>query len=269
MAPGFGPANRNGPLSGGSRATVLTTSERMIFTCRLRQFTLFPFRIAAGHKPASHRRRGGKAMAVFQPAYSDKKTGEVKRQGVWWYEFVYAGERIRESAKTTRKTIAIEAEKDHRKRLERAHAGLPSEQPDQRIRNVAAVLKEYETQYGVGHRPRRLVLVQGLSKHVSRHSGTTLLPDVTHSRLVQYIEQRRAENGGNRTINLELMTLSRAMGSTWKALWPKLRKLEENQDVGRALESEEERRILDAAVHQLLETDLPVPDDPYMDWDAE
>lgn len=34
-----------------------------------------------------------------------------KRGGVYWYEFVYAGQRIRESAKTSKKTIAIEAEK--------------------------------------------------------------------------------------------------------------------------------------------------------------
>jgi len=170
-----------------------------------------------------------------------------KRGGIWWYEFIYAGERIRESAKTTRKTVAIEAEKDHRKRLERAHAGLPTEQPDQRIRTVAAVLKDYQAQYGINHRKRCLVLVQGLSKHIFGHLGTTLLPDVTHARLVDYIEQRRAENGGNRTINLELMVLSRAVGSTWKALWPKLKKLEENHDVGRALEPEEEKRILDAA----------------------
>jgi integrase len=43
------------------------------------------------------------------------------------------------------------------------------------------------------------------------------------------------------------MVLSRAIGYTWKALWPKLKKLEENHDVGRALEPEEEKKILAAA----------------------
>ena len=33
---------------------------------------------------------------------------------------------------------------------------------------------------------------------------------------------------------MELMVLSRAIGYTWKALWPKVKKLEENQDTGRA-----------------------------------
>jgi integrase len=61
------------------------------------------------------------------------------------------------------------------------------------------------------------------------------------------MEQRRGEGAGNRTINLELMVLSRAIGYTWKALWPKIKKLEENHDAGRALEPDEEKRVLDAA----------------------
>ena len=34
--------------------------------------------------------------------------GVYKRGDTWWYEFVYAGKRIRETAKTTRKNVAIE-----------------------------------------------------------------------------------------------------------------------------------------------------------------
>jgi integrase len=170
-----------------------------------------------------------------------------KRGGVWWYEFVYAGERIRESARTSKKSIATEAEKDHRRRLERANAGMPTEQPEQRVRTVAAVLKDYESQYGINHRKKSLLLVRDRSKHVTRILGSVLLPDLTPACLLDYMEQRREEKAGNRTINLELMVLSRAMGYTWKALWPKLKKLEENHDVGRALEPEEEKRILDAA----------------------
>ena len=47
---------------------------------------------------------------------------------------------------------------------------------------------------------------------------------------------------------MELMVLSRAIGYTWKALWPKVKKLEENQDTGRALETDEETRRLSAAI---------------------
>jgi integrase len=44
---------------------------------------------------------------------------------------------------------------------------------------------------------------------------------------------------------MELGELSRAIGHKWSALWPKVRKLEERKEVGRALSPEEERRLLD------------------------
>lgn len=186
-------------------------------------------------------------MAVYKPKYRDPKTGERVKSQNWWYEFVYCGERIRESAKTTRKTIAENAEKDHRLRLERAHAGMATEAPKQRIKTVAEVLRTYEAQYGVNHRDNSLVIVANRSKHVTRKLGSVLLPDLDQERLTDYMGQRCQEKASNRTINMELMVLSRAVGYTWKALWPKLKKLEENHDVGRALEPEEEKRVLAAA----------------------
>jgi len=43
---------------------------------------------------------------------------------------------------------------------------------------------------------------------------------------------------------MELGELSRAIGNKWSVLWPKVRKLEENHDVGKAITSEEEGRLL-------------------------
>src|SRR5262249_28390631 len=55
------------------------------------------------------------------------------------------------------------------------------------------------------------------------------------------------EGACGRTINMELGELSRAIGQKWSTLWPKVRKLEERKDVGKALSPEEEKRVLDAA----------------------
>ena len=44
--------------------------------------------------------------------------GLFRRGGVWWYEFYFAGQRIRESAKSTSKTVAREAEKNRKRELE-------------------------------------------------------------------------------------------------------------------------------------------------------
>ena len=186
-------------------------------------------------------------MGLFRPKYTDKKTGEQKQSAVWWYEFVYAGERIRQSAKTAKKTVAMEAEKDHRRRLERANAGMPAERPEQRIRTVAAVLKTYESEYAVNHRKNSNIIVENRAKHLVKALANVLLPDVTPHRIVEYMDQRQEEGASNRTINMELMVLSRAIGYTWKTLWPKIKKLEENRDIGRALEPDEEQRLLTVA----------------------
>jgi integrase len=186
-------------------------------------------------------------MAVYRPKYKDPKTGKAVRSAVWWYEFAFAGRRVRESAKTTRKTVAGEAEKRRRAELERAHAGMPIERPDQRIRTVGAVLKEYRATYPVNHREKSILMVKNRCAHLLRLLGSLVLSDMTAQRVLEYMEQRRSEAAGNRTINLELQILACAMGYTWKGLWPRVKRLEENHDVGRALEPNEEQAILEAA----------------------
>ncbi len=173
--------------------------------------------------------------------------GVYKRGNNWWYEFTYAGRRVRESANTTRKTLAVEAEKRRRLEMERASVGLPSESPNDRVRGVSAVLKAFAEAYGVNHRGKSLLVVQNRSAHLERLMGGLLLSEVTANRALDYMRHRREEGASNRTINMELQVLSRAMGHTWKALWPKLKKLEENHDVGKALEPEQEVAILEAA----------------------
>jgi hypothetical protein len=93
-------------------------------------------------------------VALFQPSYTDKKTGKKKTSAVWWYKFTYAGKPVRESAKTTRKTVAAEAEKRRRLELEKTNAGMPTEKRENRIRSVADVVKPYLKRYEQDHRGR-------------------------------------------------------------------------------------------------------------------
>jgi integrase len=72
-----------------------------------------------------------------------------------------------------------------------------------------------------------------------------LLSDLTEERLRAYVSQRQQGGACGRTVNMEIGELSRAIGRTWRELWPKLKKLEERQDVGRALSPDEQRRLLD------------------------
>ena len=102
-----------------------------------------------------------------------------KRGGVWWFSFIYASKRIQESAKTSRKTVALEAERAKRLMLERALAGLPTEARERRIRSAAEVLYCYADSYGLNHRTRSTVWVKGCVVHLKRHLGSLLLLDLT------------------------------------------------------------------------------------------
>ena len=187
-------------------------------------------------------------MSVYRPKYRDPKSGELKEATIWWYEFVYDGQRVRESAKTARKTVAAVTEENRRKAMERARAGLPTvETPRDRIRTVRAALAAYRKTYPINHRAKSVEVVEQRSPHIDRLLGSLLMPDLTADKIREYMAARKAEKVSNRTINLELGVLSRAIGQKFGMLWPNLKPLEENHDVGRALSPDEERRVVEAA----------------------
>lgn len=188
-------------------------------------------------------------MAIYRPKYRDAKTGKLVRAGVYWMEFTYAGKRIRESSKQSKKSLAQVAEDNRRKELERAYAGLPTrETPQDRIRTVKVAIEAYAKTYPINHRQKSVDVVSERSPHLLRHLGSLLMPDLTEERVRAYMADRKAEGAGNRTINIELGVLARAVGSKWSILWPKLKHLEESHDVGRALAADEEQRLVNAAM---------------------
>ena len=185
-------------------------------------------------------------MAVYQRTHVDPKTGRKTQSDVWWFKFHYAGRLIRESSKSSRKTVAIQAERKRRQELETAFNGVRTETPQQRVRTVKAALADYLQAYTVNHRPKSIAWVRDRSAHVVRLLGAALMPDLTESRLTKYMAARLAEAAGNRTINMEVSCLARAVGRSWTVLWPKLKRLEEPKDTGRALSPDEEERLLEA-----------------------
>jgi hypothetical protein len=60
---------------------------------------------------------------------------------------------------------------------------------------------------------------------------------------LEYVRQRQADGATGRTINMELGELSRAIGRTRRELWPRVKKLEEREDAGRAISPPEQGKI--------------------------
>jgi hypothetical protein len=81
--------------------------------------------------------------------------------------------------------------------------------------------RDYETAYKVGHRLKSVLVVQNRGSHLNRLLGSLLLPDVTQERISAYMVQRQFEGASNRTINLDLLVLSRAMAKPGSSFGPK------------------------------------------------
>ena len=178
-------------------------------------------------------------MAVYRP----KRKGGHSR--FYLCEFVLHGKRIQESTRSTSKTVAKEYEKRRRVELERAAAGMPTDQNRPRLRTVSEAANLYLNGYRLNHRPKSILFAEGRLKNVTRLLGGILLSDLTEQCIRDYMKRRRSEVASGRTVNMELGELSRSIGHTWRELWPKVKKLEERKDVGRALSTEEQRRLLD------------------------
>lgn len=188
-----------------------------------------------------------RAVAVYQRKYRDKNTGELVACEVYNYDFVFAGQRYRGSTECKKKTTAKQFESDMKARLERALTGLPTEQPVSRVRTVSMALRDYEEHYAVDHAPKSAVLVKYCAMHLRQHLGNEIAAGLTETKMQAYRKQRLKEGAGPRTIDLEFSTLSRAFGSTWHVMWPKLTKLDQGSEVGQAVDPSDEALILERA----------------------
>ncbi len=168
----------------------------------------------------------------------------VYRRGeTYWYSFIFAGRRIQESAKTHSKTVAKLAEKKRHRELEESFNAIESDKRADRLRTVAQACATYRKGYESDHAPRSAAWVRDTLQAVEQRLGGLLIAELTEERIKAYMTQRKGEGLGNRRINMEVGNLSRAVGSKWTQLWPKLRKLKEPSDVGRALSQAEESAL--------------------------
>src|ERR1019366_3413179 len=99
-----------------------------------------------------------------------------KRGNVWWYEFLFARRRVRESAKTTSKTMAKQAEKNRRRELERGFNGVEDNRED-RVRCIKEMAAAYLEEYHLRHKSG--VFATYALGNVTRHMGESMAVDVT------------------------------------------------------------------------------------------
>jgi len=144
-----------------------------------------------------------------------------KRGKTWWYEFWFAGRRLQESAKTTSKTIAKQAEQKRRRELEEGFNRIEDHR-EEGIRTIRDVGKDYLEGYALQN--RSATFAEYAVGHVSRILGTKMLVDVDEATVHAYQEQRLREKAAPKTINEEVGFLLRLLGERGEMLRAHLRK---------------------------------------------
>jgi integrase len=167
-----------------------------------------------------------------------------KRGGVWWYEFNFQGQRIRESTHTTSKPIAREAERVRRRELETAVNRIPKRErmplfkiaAEQWVLSLSGLAEKSVASY------RQYV------KSLSAEFGDRLVCDIDLDDIVRLQRNRLAGNKSPRTVNYEVHALRLILKhfNLWYPLADKVRMLKGERQPGRALSREEETRLLKA-----------------------
>jgi integrase len=168
-----------------------------------------------------------------------------KRGNVWWYKFRFEGQVIRDSAKTTSKTVARDAERARRRDLE---LGVNRITKRERMPLFKVAAEQW------------LATKKNLSRFSDLHYkqykesltacfGSRLVCDIDLEDIAALQDKRREEGKGNRAINAEIGALRQILKhyGLWSSLAGRVRFLREPHDTGRAISHEDETRLLESA----------------------
>ena len=175
-----------------------------------------------------------------------------KRGDVWWYKFSFANKLIRESAKTTRKSLAKEAEKNRRRELEEGYNGITTEDKTWRVKTIDEAATDFLESYKLRCRETTYSYAEHCIRHLIRHMGDMMLIEIGDKAIIEYQSIRLRETASGKTINEEVRVLLQIMGDIGDPIRLRLRrqkrlKVAENPNCGKALSQEEEGRLLEAA----------------------
>jgi integrase len=162
---------------------------------------------------------------------------------VWWYKFRFAGQVIRESTKSSSKTVAKEAERARHRELEQGFNRIER----QRVAQLFSVAAENWLAAKKAHlAPRSVAIERANLKHLNPFFGKMLICDIRGEDIARYQAARLQEQAAPKTVNLEVGTLRAVLRKNrlWFAIQPDVRMLRASDDVGRAITREQEDRLL-------------------------
>jgi integrase len=168
-----------------------------------------------------------------------------RRGNRYWFEFTVNGQRIRESAGTTSKTVAKMVEAQRRRQVELAANGLAVRRERPPLFKLA-VRQWLDSRAGLAH--HTLENYRLYAGRLVEHFGERLVSDIGERDIAALICKRQRQDFKARSINLELAVLRMVLRyfGLWDAVKGQVRPLREPHDVGRAISRENEEQILAA-----------------------
>lgn len=168
-----------------------------------------------------------------------------KRGQVYWYEFMFSGSRIRESAHTSSKTIARQAELERRRELER---GINRIQKRERMPLFKLAAEQWFASKSATSAKLTVETYSYFVRSLISHLGERLVSDIDHRDIEALQRKRLAEGKSARTVNLEISTLRQILRTygLWAPIGERVKHLRERQGIGRAISREDEEKLFDA-----------------------
>jgi integrase len=165
-----------------------------------------------------------------------------QRGKVWWFKFRFCGRLIQESSKETNRNRAAEAERRYRNRLADSYNVVPERKAPIPFSVAAEALIAGKARKLA---PKSLIIERLNLKHLLPVFGTKLLTDITADSINDYIGARQA---APKTVALEIGTLRAVLRKhrLWGMLQPDVEIPTIKNEIGKALDLEQESRLLTA-----------------------
>ncbi|MGH9403912.1 MAG: tyrosine-type recombinase/integrase [Terriglobia bacterium] len=165
------------------------------------------------------------------------------RGRIFWYEFMFHGQRVRESTGSTSRTLAVRAERQRRHELEEGANHLKA---DKKPLLFSVGAKRYIEEH-TPHWSESNVRIESYNAgHLTGFFGKLLLTDITPAHISRYQGQRISAGASPRTCNMEVGTLRAILRKArlWANIQPDVKMLRVSDDVGQALSHDEESTLL-------------------------
>jgi integrase len=167
-----------------------------------------------------------------------------KGSKVWTMDFMFHGQRVRESTGTRSKTLAGDIARKRRRGLEEGSAGLNSERNRPLLFSIAS--EEYVKMKEARWEEKTRLIAENNLAHLLPVFGKRLLVDIEAPDMVAYQKARLAEGAAPRTVNIEqglFRAIMRRFGA-WARIQHEVSILPEQGDIGRKISAEEEALLL-------------------------